>query len=379
MLAVSSAHARHFCVLPLTRFLSVHSNTNTIDAAVPTNPGRQASKTCVGHLSYAIVRPLLTGRLEVELAQILTVFGLTTTGGSWSFDQLASVPTAGLLARAQTAFRILDFAGERVLAAYSPGQAGVDIYKILGTAPWLSLQGTVSSGAQCDILNGFCFSNTRYVVTYQANNGDFDFYSLDATYKTTGHFSYSRTHAPAATAGFTMVRSFKIAEGIMLMGYNFNTGAICTYRAAAVSSSPQGTPPMAIHTVWDHVWAPGWTRFAFFSMASEVFFLKTNTKFPTVNIDHVLDNPDQGTSEVSTRMKLADAQSLTIVEPFVMDNGHPHFIAYRPDGTLVVYKFHTDCQSWDTLVTVQTPANATEFLPGLPANLAHTFLQISGS
>ncbi len=115
--------------------------------------------------------------------------------------------------------------------------------------------------------------------------------------------------------------------------------------------------------VWDHRWATGWTRFAFFSLGGEVFFLKTNTKYPKVNIDHVLDNPTDGTAEVATEMDLTDAQDLTVVQPLALDNGHPYFVAYRPDGLSVLYRIHSDCRGWTSVGTTTTPANASAIVP----------------
>lgn len=298
-------------------------------------------------------------------------------GTSWALDPIDTQWSASPLRRDYATYRVLDLAHQRVLAACSQDQPGVDLYLLRPEAPWLSFATTVPLGQGTYLLNGFTFCNTPYLMTYRADAGQFEFFSLDPQLRLTASYRYARSHAPAATRGFTMVRPFELADGVMFMGYGFDTGAVCMYRIAGVVFSKSGAPPIAAHTVWEHVWAPGWTRFAFFTLGLEVFFLKTNVKFPNVNIDHVLDSPEQGTSEVCTQMPLADAQTLTIVEPFALAIGHPHFIAYRADGRAIIYRIHSDCQGWTSLVTAQIPPNAIALQPALAGAQGHTFIHIS--
>jgi hypothetical protein len=214
-------------------------------------------------------------------------------------------------------------------------------------------------------------------MTYAPALGQFGFHSMGAAFEVTGTYNYSRPHAPAPTAGFTMTRPFEMANEIMFMGYSFDTGSICLYRIAGAATSRGGVAPLVAHTVSDRVWAQGWTRFAFFTLGTEVFFLKTNIKYPNVNIDHVSDDSARGTSEIRSNMKLPDAGDLAFVESFHLDHGHPHFLAYRPDGKLVLYRIHSDCQDWSAICDLQTPANASAVLPGAFGQSGPLFIHLS--
>jgi len=60
-----------------------------------------------------------------------------------------------------------------------------------------------------------------------------------------------------------------------------------------------------VRSFWTKEWAQGWTRFAFFKMGGENFFLKTNPPHKNVNIDHMVDNPAEGSHPVGTHLPLA--------------------------------------------------------------------------
>jgi hypothetical protein len=311
------------------------------------------------------------------MASRLTIYQLVWTGGDWSLDVLATQPPANVLRRRYSCYRVLDLAGRLALAAYAEDEPDLDLYFVSGTDMTVSYAVSLKVGPGWDFVDGFTFSNTPYVMTYRADVGVFGFYSLDSSLAVNGSYEYSRSHAPAATHGFTMVRPFEIADGVMIMGYSSDTGAICVYRLAARVSSPPSAAPIAMHTVRDQLWTPGWTRFAFFTLGGEVFFLKTNVKYPNVNIDHVLDSAEQGTSEVATNLSLEDFLTLSIVESFAIDNGHPHFVAYRPDGLAVIYRIHSTARGWSRIAEAQTESNAIAFAPAGGDGHSQLFLELT--
>jgi hypothetical protein len=131
-----------------------------------------------------------------------------------------------------------------------------------------------------------------------------------------------------------------------------------TLAVTAVSTDPE-VPPLLMTPVWSHQWAKGWTRFAFFQLGGENFFLKTNTWKPNVNIDHVLDSLAAGTIEVGTRMSLHEAQELSNVEPFVLGCADPHFATYiSKSGEVTLNRFHSDCLGWTTIGKLNTQTGA---------------------
>lgn len=270
---------------------------------------------------------------------------------------------AAPLKRAYTAYTTCTVAGNLYLAAYDKGVDGVDLYKLSNGAPWLEFAATVTVGAGWDIVEGFVFANTGHLMTYRADKGQFCFFPLNDQLGCTQKYLFYRNHAPGTSQGFTMVKPFVLGGGIVFMGYNFDTGAVAMYTLTATATSPAGIAPLFGLCVWDHAWAKGWTRFAFFALGGAMFFLKTNTAVPNVNIDHILDNPATGTIEVATKMNLTDAQQLSVVEPFYLNDGDPHFIAYRPDGPTVLYRIHSDCQGWSQMGTSSAIPNATKIVP----------------
>jgi hypothetical protein len=97
------------------------------------------------------------------------------------------------------------------------------------------------------------------------------------------------------------------------------------------------------------MWAPGWTRFSFFQLGGEPFFLKTNVKKLNVNIDHVLDTLSAGTAEVGTLLQnqLPDALKLTNVEPLLLNAADPWFVTYiASTGIATLNRIHADCLGW---------------------------------
>ncbi|MGB3549609.1 MAG: hypothetical protein WA993_02890 [Candidatus Binatus sp.] len=311
------------------------------------------------------------------MAFTFSIYQLACDGADWTLTQAVSVPADKVLRGTYSTYSVVSFASVTLLAAYSKAQGQIDLYRLQESQPWIIYSNTLEVGPGWDQLNGFTFSNTAYLMAYRADTGQFGFYSLDGELRLEATYLFSRTHAPAVSKGFTTVRPFVLANGLVFLGYAFETGAVCMYGLTGVVSSPASAPPVLANAIWDHVWAPGWTRFAFFNLGGEVFFLKTNTKYPNVNIDHVLDVPANGTIEVATRMDLTDAQALTFVDSFAMDNGHPHFIAYRPDGLTTVYRIHSDCTGWTSLVSVDAPPNASTVLPGAARNQRQQFIYLS--
>lgn len=311
------------------------------------------------------------------MSSTLTIYRLVPADGG-SLQALAAGPTDKLLRGEYGLYRALTLGAAGFLGGYTKTSGDLDLYVVGAADPWLKFAGAVAIGPGWDEVRALTFCNVAFVMTYRADTGQFGFFALDAGLKQTGKYFYQRFHAPAASQGFTMVTPFVQADGVVIMGYGFDTGVVAMYRLAGVVSSGGGVPPIAGHTVWDHVWAQGWTRFAFFQLGGEVFFLKTNTKYPNVNIDHVNNDPTTGTIEVSSQMDLANAQTLTLVEAFSLGYGDPCFIAYRPDGLTVVYRIHSDCRGWTPIAHAQMEPAASALLPTFVQGPGQLFIQVAG-
>jgi hypothetical protein len=129
------------------------------------------------------------------------------------------------------------------------------------------------------------------------------------------------------------------------------------------ATKPDNAPPLRAASVWVHQWARRWTRFAFFQLGGETFFLKTNIGRLNVNIDHILDDPSNGTIKVATHLDLHNAMDLDIVRPFELDYGEPWFVTYMADARTTLNRIHANCDGWSALFADETVAEAKHVVP----------------
>jgi hypothetical protein len=262
-----------------------------------------------------------------------------------------------------------------LVAGGNPYVIGVDdkgqgtAFKFQSKAPWLTATNAKISLGACDIVEPFVIGNEPYVLAYvAAKPGKFSFFPIAADASSQIPFTYSRPHAPGLTAGFTVTQPVVVNGSVFILCYSFATGDVNAYSLIVTSTpqagTPAGSPPLLANYVWVHQWARNWTHFAFFQFGGENFFFKINVgPKPNTNIDHVLDDPSQGTIEVGTYLTLANAQKLDIVEAFYMGSGDPYFVTYQKDGTTILNKFHGDCQGWEIEGSLKTIAGVSQIVP----------------
>lgn len=257
--------------------------------------------------------------------------------------------------------------GKTYLLGYNTTADHIDVYQFTGAAPWLQADPQqLKVGAGYDIIEPFTLGNEPYVACYKAKNGVFHLFAIESNLSVSGTgYVFFRNHEPALTQGFTMVKSFTCFGSVVFMGYNGTNGYVATYTLSMTATSSAGAPPLLMTPNWSHVWAKGWTRFAFFQLGGENFFFKTNTWKPNVNIDHVLDDLTQGTVEVASNLNdaLKDAQTLNVVQPLTLGNGDPYFVTYMKNGQMTVNRFHSDCMGWTTVASMNSIANAADVVP----------------
>ncbi len=262
---------------------------------------------------------------------------------------------------------LLTTAGQAFLVDYAASSGKAAMSELTNDKPPKAAK-TFDLKAGWDALDGFLLGNVPYLMTYKPGakgsdpSGLFSFVPFGQSLTPGTPFPFKRPHEPGITAGFTTVKMLVTPTNtVYLFGYNEATGHVATY---TVSVTESGDPPLLIKAVWSHTWATGWTRFAFFRFAGETFFLKTNVKYPNVNIDHVFDDLTQDTLEVVTNMqdKLPNALDLTICQSFTLENGEPHFVAYQKDGTARFYRFWGNGQGWTPVLKTKLAAGATQIL-----------------
>jgi len=243
-------------------------------------------------------------------------------------------------------------------------------FKLSSNAPWFEpIRSNIDVGAS-DIIEPFILGLNPYLLAYEAEKGVLSFFPLTSDLATPKPaYTYRHIRVPL-TQGFTVCSPVIINSLLYIVTYNFKTGDVnlwsLTVTPYPAAGSPAGTPPLLILPVWVHQWAKSWSRFAFFTMGAEAFFFKINfgPKL-NVNIDHLLDDPTQGSVEVGTWLQnlLDDPTKIDIVEPFTMNGGDPYFVTYRNDGSTDWFRIHGDCQGWTKESSGTTIKSATQVVP----------------
>ena len=215
-------------------------------------------------------------------------------------------------------------------------------------------------GPNLDLLDSFVLGNLAYILGYVADGGRVHIFQLTQELRLVGPYTYSRTREPGVTVGFSTIRAFTTYGKVGILGYNDQNGYVALYSVDVLARSTDDLPPLALTNTWSHQWAKGWTRFAFFTQGGAVFFLKTNTWRPNVNVDHVWDHL-QGTTEVASHLDLRDAQELVHVIPVIPQGGDTYFLTYREKNG-VLYRFRGDCAGWTEALRLDLPSDITDMI-----------------
>jgi len=236
------------------------------------------------------------------------------------------------------------------LLGYNPAQPTLDVFEFTPAAPWLQLASAKPQiGAAKDKICVFTLGNLPYLCVYTAKNGVFETYLVASDLTLSKPYEFYRNHELALSQNFTTLKFFAQFGQVVFLGYR-DDGYVAMYTATTAVSSPSpDIPPLLMTPQWSHMWAPGWTRFAFFQFGGEPFFLKTNTQKLNVNIDHVLDTLSLGTTEVGTLLQaqLPAALQLTNVEPLTLGDADPWFVTYiASTGSATLNRIHADCLGW---------------------------------
>jgi len=247
------------------------------------------------------------------------------------------------------------------------GQGEATALAVTTGAPYLAAAGAFTLGQGWDVIEPFLLGSRPYLLAYQSKTGAFSIFALADDLTVGRPFEYRRARPPGVTSGFDVTKPLAVNGLVSILTYSSTNGTVNAYSLQMLSTpaagSPEGAPALQINPVWLHEWAREWTRFAFFQLGGENFFLKTNVGKLNVNIDHVLDDPSQGTVEVGTYLTLDNALDLNIVTAFYLGGGDPYFVAYMDSGATTLYRFHSDCQGWTKQLDASTVAKASLIVP----------------
>jgi hypothetical protein len=247
------------------------------------------------------------------------------------------------------------------------GQGQGTAFEVGSSSPYLQETASLALGQGWGIIEPFLLGDEPYLLCYEAKDGAFSIFPVAGDLAIGTPFEYRRGRPPGVTTGFDVTQPLAVNGLVHILTYSSQEGTVNAYSlqmlATPAAGSPAGTPALQINPVWLHQWARNWTRFAFFQLGGENFFLKTNTGKLNVNIDHVLDDPSQGTVEVGTYLTLENALDLSIVRAFYLGGGDPYFAAYMDSGSTTLYRFHGDCQGWTSQLETTTVQKAREIVP----------------
>jgi hypothetical protein len=249
-----------------------------------------------------------------------------------------------------------------LIAVDAKGEAAA--FRIGDAEPWVTpVDSKLDLGGPWDIIEPFVLGNIPHLLAYTSEDGQFSFIPLGEDLSSKPAYNYQRRREPGITKGFDVAQPIEINGALYYLCYSFEGGNVFIYSLAVTATSSPRSAPLISQPVWLHQWARKWTRFAFFELGGETFFLKTNVGKLNVNIDHVQDNPADGTVEVGTYLDLEDALDLDICRSFYLGGGNPYFVTYMKNGKTTVNRFNGDCKGWVTEESSTTVEDATQITP----------------
>jgi hypothetical protein len=253
--------------------------------------------------------------------------------------------------------------GERLLVLAVENGTNVSAFRFTGSDPWFApIESHIDLDGSWDLIEPFALGNIPHLLAYAADEGQFSFIPLDGELRSAAPYRYSRRRE-GATAGFDVVNPISVGGLLYYLCYSFESGQVNIYSLVVTPTSSPNSAPLLSQPVWVHRWASNWTRFAFFQLGGENFFLKTNVGRLNVNIDHVRNSPENGTAEVGTSLDLEDALELDSVASFYLDQSNPYFVTYMKSGKTTFNRFHGDCRGWTTEARLDAAGDATHVVP----------------
>ncbi len=237
------------------------------------------------------------------------------------------VSVSATLSRNGNDFSLLYFPASKTLQMFSH-----DTQAILVPVASMELPQTL------DYLEVFYLGGIPYLVTYAKADSDLNFYCLNADN------SLTQVHNQYVGMGFSMMHVLPYRDTTCVVLYNGNTGECVKYQIAV--------PPYAglsLTKVWSDVWAKTWGHFTFFQFGGENFFLKINQQHEKVNIDHFMDDADEGSHPVLSQDAANDMLNSAVIAGFQGQQGQAYFVNYQYNGSLTLNSIYPNALGWWTL------------------------------
>ncbi|MGF1766365.1 hypothetical protein L4D06_03110 [Enterovibrio makurazakiensis] len=198
-----------------------------------------------------------------------------------------------------------------------------------------------------DTLHSFYFGGQPWLLSYHQDSDYVQFYRFDGK-------TITPVTAIRIGKGFTTVQPLYYRNDVFFVAYNKTSGDVVKFQIVAPAYSP-----LYAQQVWSATWAQGWTRFAFFRLGAENFFIKTNEKYLKVNIDHFMDSIELGSHPVLNEAASPTMLAQSDVQTFYDANQNPFFFTYQPDGVMTFNRFDGNCEDWKLALSTQQAEDVT--------------------
>jgi len=245
-----------------------------------------------------------------------------------------------------TSLCTISVTAQTYLCGYNPQRSVVDFYMAKGGGgPVLTATAQLPT-IRYTVIRPMYVGGVCHLICYEQTSGVLDFFRVSGKYTLESVYHYRQTYG-IVSVGFTTLEPYYYRDAILLLGYNSENGTAVIYAITV-----PGKSPLTLSPVWTKGWSPGWCRFAFFQLGAENFFLKSNPVHHKVNIDHMVDDPDEGAHPVGTGLPLP--LDLAAVAP--LDIAHdPCFITYHATtGQTVCNRVWGDCRGWNKTASITT-------------------------
>lgn len=197
-----------------------------------------------------------------------------------------------------------------------------------------------------DILNVFYLGGMPYLVTYASDGSYVNFYRYNSDH------TVDAVHNLYVGSGLTMVKALAYRDISFIVAYNGTTGDCTKYQITM--------PPydgLSVQETWSDSWAKTWGHFNFFQFGGENFFLKANQDHKKVNIDHFMDDPDEGSHPVLSEDATSAMLNAKAITMFQGGEGQAYFLVYQNDGSLALNNIYPNGLGWWALADTSVAGN----------------------
>lgn len=217
------------------------------------------------------------------------------------------------------------------------------------TETYFKQEATIAVDYPIAQLHSFYFGGQPWLLSYHPDSEYVQFYRFDDN-----PIAITPVTGIRVGKGFTTVQPLYYRNDVFFVAYNKNTGDVVKMQIVAPAHSA-----LYAQKMWSATWAQGWTRFAFFRLGAENFFIKTNEKYHKVNIDHFMDSIELGSHPVLNEPASEEMLSLSNIQTFYDISQYPYFFTYNPNGAMTFNRFDGDCEGWQLALSSQQSADAS--------------------